>query len=149
NEEMLDIFFEHNVFHLGKKEGAKLDLVAERLRGETLDFDLVADKDVLVEAGKRITARHVRKLAGADIKTLEVPDEYVIGRILAKDIVDTKTGELIAPANDEITDELLEKFRESGISELSTLYVNDLDRGPFISNTLRVDTTTTQLEALV
>ncbi|HET7662605.1 MAG TPA: DNA-directed RNA polymerase subunit beta, partial [Rhodanobacteraceae bacterium] len=149
NEEMLDIFFEHNVFHLGKKEGAKLDLVAERLRGETLDFDLVAGKEVVVEAGKRITARHVRKLASADIKTLEVPDDYLIGRILAKNIVDTKTGELIAPANDEITEDLLEKLREAGVNTLPTLYVNDLDRGPFISNTLRVDTTTTQLEALV
>src|SRR5699024_9294080 len=149
NEEMLDIFFEHNVFHLDKKEGARLDLVAERLRGETLDFDLIADDEVLVEAGKRITARHVRKLGTADIKTLDVPDDYVLGRLLARNIVDTKTGELIAPANDEITEELLQKCREAGVSELPTLYVNDLDRGPFISNTLRVDTTTTQLEALV
>src|SRR5690625_3998576 len=149
NEEMLDIFFEHNVFHLGKSEGAKLDLVAERLRGETLNFDLIAGKDVLVEAGKRITARHVRQLAKADIKTLEVPDEYLIGRILAIDLADKETGELVARANDEITEELLEQIRKAGIAKLPTLYVNDLDRGPFISNTLRVDSTHTQLEALV
>ena len=149
DEEILEIFFEHNVFHLNKKDGATLDLVAERLRGETLNFDLVADGDVLVEAGKRITARHVRQLAKSDVDSLDVPDEYLIGRILAIDVADPKTGELIAAANDEITEESLEQFRKAGIEMLPTLYVNDLDRGPYISNTLRVDPTKTQLEALV
>jgi DNA-directed RNA polymerase subunit beta len=149
NEEMLDIFFEKNVFHLGKKDGAKLDLVAERLRGETLNFDLRAGDAVIVEAGKRITARHVRQLDSAKIKSLEVPDEYLLGRILAHDVVDTKTGELLASANDELNDAHLEAFRKAGIDTIATLWVNDLDRGPYISQTLRIDPTKTPLEALV
>src|SRR5579885_3380667 len=149
NEEILDIFFEHNVFHLGEGGHVKLDLVPERLRGETLNFDLVADGKVLVEAGKRITARHVRDLKNARIKTLEVPDEYLAGRILARDIVDTHTGELLAAANSELTADDIAKFRKAGIDTVETLYVNDLDRGPYISNTLRIDNTRTQLEALV
>ena len=149
NEEMLNIFFEHNVFHLGKKGGTTLELVAERLRGETLSFDLVVGDKVLVEAGKRITARHVRQLAAENITALEVPDDYPVGRILANDIVDTKTGELLAAANDEITAEQLENFRKAGIETVPTLYVNDLDRGAYISHTLRIDNTKTQLEALV
>ncbi|NID05405.1 DNA-directed RNA polymerase subunit beta [Luteibacter jiangsuensis] len=149
NEEMLSIFFEHNVFHLGKKGGVTLDLVAERLRGETLSFDLVVDGKVLVEAGKRITARHVRQLANEKIATLEVPDDYPVGRIVAIDMVDKDTGEIIAAANDELTLEHLERFRKAGIETVPTLYVNDLDRGAYISNTLRIDNTRTQLEALV
>jgi DNA-directed RNA polymerase subunit beta len=149
NQEMLSIFFEHNVFTLGKKDGARLELVAERLRGETLNFDLVADGEVVVEAGKRVTQRHVRQLAKAGIKTLDVPDEYLLGRILARDVVDTKTGELLATANDELNDDHLVKFRKAGVERIETLYVNDLDRGPFISSTLRIDSTRTQLEALV
>src|SRR5690349_24485795 len=128
NEEMLGIFFEHNVFHLGKKGGTTLELVAERLRGETLSFDLAIGGKVLVEAGKRITARHVRQLAAENITALEVPDDYPVGRIVAKDIVDSKTGELLASANDEITAEQLENFRKAGIEIVPTLYVNDLDR---------------------
>ncbi|HKW82927.1 MAG TPA: hypothetical protein VJN68_04170, partial [Burkholderiaceae bacterium] len=149
NEEMLSIFFEHNVFHLGKKGGTTLELVAERLRGETLTFDLVVGDKVLVEAGKRITARHVRQLAAENITALEVPDDYPVGRILAVDIVDSKTGELLASANDEITADQLENFRKAGIETVPTLYVNDLDRGAYISHTLRIDNTKTQLEALV
>lgn len=149
NEEMLNIFFEHNVFHLGKKGGTTLELVAERLRGETLSFDLMIGDKVLVEAGKRITARHVRQLAAENITALEVPDDYPVGRIIAIDVVDPKTGELLASANDEITAEQLENFRKAGIETLPTLYVNDLDRGAYISHTLRIDNTKTQLEALV
>ncbi len=149
NEEILAIFFEHNVFHLGKEGGAQLALVPERLRGETLNFDLIADGKVLVEAGKRITARHVRELRNANIGTLEVPDDYMIGRILATDFVDPNTGELLASANDELTAEHIARFRAAGIDAVATLFVNDLDRGPYISNTLRADPTRTQLEALV
>ena len=149
NQEMLAIFFEHNVFHLGKKGGTTLELVAERLRGETLSFDLAVGGKVLVEAGKRITARHVRQLASENITALEVPDDYPVGRILATDIVDAKTGELLASANDEITAEQLENFRKAGIEVVPTLYVNDLDRGAYISHTLRIDNTRTPLEALV
>ncbi|TAM11651.1 MAG: DNA-directed RNA polymerase subunit beta [Paraburkholderia sp.] len=149
NEEMLAIFFEHNVFHLGAKGGTTLELVAERLRGETLTFDLAVGGKVLVEAGKRITARHVRQLAAENIAVLEVPDDYPVGRIVAVDIADPQTGELLASANDELTVEQLEAFRKAGIETVPTLYVNDLDRGAYISYTLRVDNTHTQLEALV
>jgi DNA-directed RNA polymerase subunit beta len=149
NEEMLQQFFEINTFALLPKEGAELSLVAERLKGETLNFDLVANGNVLVEAGKRITARHVRQLEQAKIGTLEVPDDYLVGRILAHDVADPKTGELLSVANDEIDDALLAKFRKAGVASFGTLWVNDLDRGPYISNTLRSDSTRTQLEALV
>ena len=149
NEDMLAIFFEHNVFHLNKKEGATLELVPERLRGETLNFDLKAGKKVIVEANKRVTQRHVKLLKEEKIPRLEVPDEYMAGRILATDIVDKKTGEIIASANDELTEEHIEQLREAGIDKIPTLYVNDLDRGPYISNTLRIDPSSNQLEALV
>ena len=149
NEEMLATFFEHNVFHLGKKGSTTLELVAERLRGETLSFDLAIGGKVLVEAGKRITARHVRQLAAENITALEVPDDYPVGRIVATDIVDGNTGELLASANDEITAEQMEAFRKAGIETVPTLYVNDLDRGAYISHTLRIDNTKTPLEALV
>jgi DNA-directed RNA polymerase subunit beta len=149
NEQMLDVFFEKNVFHLDKKSGARLELVAERLRGETLNFDLRVGDEVIVEAGKRITARHVRALQSAKIKSLEVPDEYLAGRILAHDVIDKKTGELLAAANTELDLAHLENFRKAGVDQIGTLFVNDLDRGPYISNTLRIDPTKTPLEALV
>ncbi|WP_028920623.1 DNA-directed RNA polymerase subunit beta [Pseudoxanthomonas suwonensis] len=149
NEEMLRAFFEINTFHINPDEGVQLELVPERLRGETLNFDLSDGEKVIVEAGKRITARHVRQLEQSGITALAVPDEYLLGRILAHDVVDANTGELLASANDEISDEQLANFRKAGVTTVGTLWVNDLDRGPYLSNTLRIDPSRTQLEALV
>ena len=148
NEEMLRAFFEINTFHI-EAEGVQLELVPERLRGETLDFDLADGDRVIVEAGKRITARHVKQLEQAGVAALAVPDLYLVGRILAHDVVDPKTGELLASANDEINEDHLQKFRKNGIDSVGTIWVNDLDRGPYLSNTLRIDGTKTKLEALV
>ncbi|GAB3731585.1 DNA-directed RNA polymerase subunit beta [Luteimonas pelagia] len=149
NEEMLNEFFEINTFHVDPTEGVQLELVPERLRGETLDFDLADGDNVIVEAGKRITARHVKQLEASGIEALAVPDAYLVGRILSHDVVDANTGELVASANDEITEDHLEAFRKAGIDAVGTLWVNDLDRGAYLSNTLRIDATKTQLEALV
>src|SRR5690606_29620028 len=121
----------------------------ERLRGETLDFDLADGDKVIVEAGRRVTARHVKQLTESGIAALAVPDSYLIGRVLSHDVVDAATGELIAAANDEITDEMLEAMRKAGVDTVGTIWVNDLDRGPHISNTLRIDPTRTELEAQV
>ena len=148
NEEILEIFFETNEFSLSP-EGITLKLVAERLRGETASFDIKIGRKLIVEKDRRITVRHIRDLEKAEIKELEVPSEYLEGRVLAHDVVDEETGELLAVANDELTGETVEKLLESGVKKINTLYVNELDRGPFISNTLRIDSTQSRLEALV
>ncbi len=149
NEEMLELFFDVDEVSLTKTT-AKVKLVPERLRGQSLSFDVKGkDGKVVVAAGKRVTARHVKELEEAGITDLSVPDEFLIGRTLARDIVDTSTGELIAEANAIIEEEQLEAIRAAGIKKLPLLYTNDVDRGAFVSDTLRVDKTTTPLEALV
>ena len=148
NEEMLDIFFDTNEFSF-VKDGIKMKLVPERLRGETATFEIKVKGKVVVEEGRRITARVIRELEKSGIKTLQVPREYMYEKILAHNIVDKETGEIIANANDEITEELMEVLEKAGVKEIKTLFVNDLDQGPYMSNTLRIDATTTPLEAMV
>jgi DNA-directed RNA polymerase subunit beta len=148
NQQMLEMFHEKNVFKL-EDDGASLELVAERLKGEKAQFDIKDGKKVLVEQGKLITARHVKMILEAGIKRLEVPDSYLIGKILARDLVSKDTGEVLAAANSEITEDLLPKLRNAGIKELPTLYVNDVDKGPYVSTTLNIDASRTRLEALV
>jgi len=158
-EEILDIFFDTNKFNISKK-GIKLDLIPERLRGETASFDIEAKRGgkVIVEKERRITARHIREIEKAKITQLDVPAEYLIGKVLSKTLVDSKNGEVdketgeiipIAEANAEITEELLEKLLDGGEYEIATLYINDHDRGAYISDTLRADSTATQLEAMI
>jgi len=148
NQQMLELFHDLNVFEL-KAEGARLEVVAERLKGEKAQFDIAHGETVLVEQGRLITARHIRMIEEAKLSHLDVPDSYLIGKILSRDLVDTESGEVLAEANTEITEENLKVFRDSGVKILSTLYVNDLDKGAYISSTLQVDPTRTRLEALV
>ena len=148
NEEMLSIFFDTNKYFISN-ENLLLDLVPERLKGALATFDIKHDGKVLVEDGRRITAKHIRQMSKAGIKQIEVPREYLYGSILANNIVDESTGELIANVNDEITEELLDKLLAEGVTEINTLYVNDLDRGPYISSAMRLDSTNSRLEALI
>src|SRR6187431_1902998 len=146
--EILATFFDTNTFHVGKDE-VSLDLIASRLRGETASFEIRIGEQVIVEEGRRITARHVRQLEDAKVKRLRVPREYVYGKVLSHDVVNTDTGEVLAKANEVLTAASVEKLIEAGIKEVKTLYTNDLDRGPYISDTLRIDPAKTRLEALV
>ncbi len=147
-EQVLDMFFEKNVFYLSKKD-IEFEIIPQRLRGETAAFEIRVGKKVIVEEGRRITARHVRDLEEAGVKRLPVPLEYLQGKVLAHDIVNTETGEILAKANEVLSVASVAKLIEVGVKEFRTLYVNDLDRGPYISDTLRIDPTKTRLEALV
>ena len=147
-EDILEMFFEMTTFNV-TKNGFTLNLVPERLRGETATFDIIIKNEVLVAEGRRITAKHVREMISSKAKTLAVPNEYLLGKMTAHDIVDTETGEISIPANTEITEEVIELLEAVGIKSFNTIFTNDLDHGPFISKTLTVDSTTTQLEAQV
>lgn len=147
-EDILATFFENNVFDI---EDGKfvLNLVSERLRGEIASFDVKKAGKLIIEKGRRITARHIGQLEKAGIKHLDVPADYVLGKVIAKVVINPETGEVIANANDIITGDILKQLIGSGVKRIETLYINDIDRGPYISDTLRVDSTTNAQEALV
>jgi len=148
-EQILGNFFENSSFHFDG--GAyKLELVANRLRGETATFDLKDAKGkVVVEEGRRITARHIREMEKNKTTQLEVPREYLFGKVIAKDMINPETGEIICECNAEITEEILTQLEEAGVKDIETLYTNELDCGSFMSDTLRADSSSNQLEALV
>ncbi len=148
-EQILAGFFAFDTFLLGKK-GIQFEVVPERLRGEMARFDIVGKSGkVIVAEGKRITVRHIREIQEAGIDKLAVGVDFLVGRVLAQNIVDKDSGEIIANANDEITETLLEALIASGISKIHTLFINDLDQGAFMSQTLRIDETTDQWTARV
>ncbi|KGQ69613.1 DNA-directed RNA polymerase subunit beta [Chelonobacter oris] len=147
-EEILALFFEKVNFSISDNT-LMMDLVPERLRGETASFDIEANGTVYVERGRRITARHIRLLEQDNISQVVVPTEYIVGKIVAKDYVDLESGEIICAANTEISLEILAKLSQAGYKDIEVLFTNDLDHGPYISETLRVDSSSDRLSALV
>ncbi|MBR4939794.1 MAG: DNA-directed RNA polymerase subunit beta, partial [Burkholderiaceae bacterium] len=146
SEDILATFFDFDDFAL-TAEGAEMALVPERLKGEIARFDIKRDGELIVAKDKRITAKHIRLLG--DMKTVPVADDFLVGRVLAKSVFDGETGEILANANDEITEELLAKLREAGIATIQTIYSNELDHGSYIADTLRIDETPDQLAARI
>jgi DNA-directed RNA polymerase subunit beta len=144
HEQILATFFEFDTFHFAKK-GVSFEVVPERLRGEVAKLDILDKAGKLIVAkDKRITVKHIREMAEAGIKRILVSDDFMMGRIVAHNIVNPETGEILANANDEITEDLLAKLSAGGIEQMQTLYINDLDRGAYISSTLRIDETADQ-----
>ena len=151
-EEILNAFFKTDRFELSRK-GLRIALVPDRWRGESAPFDLTdRDGNVVVEAGRRVNARHVSRLEAAQkagLRSLPAPDDYAAGKVLARDVVNKETGEVLAQANDRVTPDTLRKLREENVRRFDTLYVNEVDEGPYLSETLRQDPTASNLEAQV
>ena len=149
SEEILDVFFEQDTFQVSKNK-LTMRLQPDRMRGETLAFDVKDNQGrVLIEKDRRITMRHVKALEASRLKGIAIPPEHLVGKTVAHALVDKETGEIFAEANTELTTELVEKIVEMGAGELHTIYVNDLDHGSYISDTLRIDPTHNALEAQV
>jgi len=151
SEQILGMFFENNRYRLGSSiEEVMLELVPSRLRGEVLNFDIVDKKgEVIVEQGRRITARHIRQMEKAKLTELQVSSEYLTGQSLARNIINPETGEILFECNSLVTPDMLIAMVKAGVTEFETIYTNDLDCGPFVSETLRIDNTTSRLDALV
>jgi DNA-directed RNA polymerase subunit beta len=149
NESILANFFVNDNFRL-MDSGAQMAFVPERMRGEIARFD-ITDKNgkVIVTKEKRITARHTRELEQSETTHISVPEDFLMGRVIARNLVDAETGEILAKANEELTEALLKKLRTAGIQELACIYTNELDQGSYISQTLRTDETPDEFAARV
>src|SRR5690606_13381608 len=142
NEDILSTYFNFDTFTL-ESEGARIGFIPERWKGEVARFDITSrDGKLIVEKDKRINVRNLRDLAGTEF--ISVPEDFLIGRALAKNVIDPDTGEVLAVANEELTETVLAKLRAANVREIETLYTNDLDQGPYISQTLRTDETVDQ-----
>ncbi|MCS0540889.1 DNA-directed RNA polymerase subunit beta [Aeromonas veronii] len=148
SEQILATFFETIGFEV--KDGKlMMDLVPERLRGETATFDIVANGAVVVETGRRVTARHIRQLEKDAVTQIEVPVEYVVGKVAAKDYAHQQTGEMVVTANQALSLEAIANLSQAGFKHFEVLFTNELDHGAYMSETLRVDSSSNRLEALV
>ena len=141
-QDILEMFFDMETFRLIDGD-LRYVLIPQRLQGEVAAFDIVSPEtgDVLVQAGKRITVRQTKALSEVQgLHEIPVPDSFLLGKVVARDIVHPETGEVVVQANEPVSGELLDALRKMPSLTLHTLYLNELDRGPYISETLRIDT---------
>ena len=149
NQGILECFYETEIFKIKPNNTYQLQLIPKRLMGRVTPMDISYRGEVIVKKGERISARHIRKIESTKIKHLEYEQNSMEGLVLAKDIVDKTTGEILIGCNSIIDEEVLDTLQTLGLKEVQTLYINDLESGPYMADTLRADSTTNDIEALV
>ncbi len=146
--EIIDLFFEKD--HIKVEQNSfMLKLIPERLKGTIATDELKIKNKVIIEQGKIFNARHVKMLQDAKIEYLSISEEYLYGKIIGDDILDTETGEIVIPLNTTIDNENIEQIKKLNLENFNILFTNEIDNGPYISNTLLIDPSTNQLEAQV
>jgi len=149
NQQILEKFYETEIYKIKKNEIYQLQVIPRRLMGRISPIDIKVKGEVVVKKGDRISARHIRQIESARIKNMDLPKEAIFGQVLAKDLLDKATGEIVLESNTVIDEENIELIEELKLTELETLYINDIESGPYIADTLRADTTANEIEALV
>ncbi len=141
-EEILSTYYDTAILKKaeGKKSGWITKYVPERYRGIKLAADLIDAKTgkVVAKAGDKLTPRKAKKLLEDGMTEVLVPEEEVIGRFFARNLVN-KDGEVLADAGAEITEAQLNILTEAGITELPVLDIDNIHVGPYIRNTLAMD----------
>jgi DNA-directed RNA polymerase subunit beta len=148
-EEILAYFYETYTVEKEKK-GWKVEFDAQKMKGVKFEYDLVDANTgkVVLEKDKKITPRKAKELVEKGLTHFLVKNNYMLGKYLAKAIVLSKTGEVLADAGDEITEELLAAIDDSKVKSFELLYIDNVNVGPYIRNTLMQDRNTNREEAL-
>ena len=147
DQEILDTFYEKIDVEV-KSGKIFLSLAADDLKGKAFDFDIeVAGKKVA--SGKRVNAKVAADHAKQKNNLIAVDYDAFMGQTLGEDIINKETGEIIFATNSLLDKPTLKKLVESGVTEFKILYVNTIDSGSYIADTLRNDASTSRQEALV
>ncbi|MEP1272174.1 MAG: DNA-directed RNA polymerase subunit beta [Marinomonas sp.] len=148
-EEILSTFY-NKLSLVRDGENWRIPYSADRFRGRKTVLDLVdADSgEVVVEAGKKITARQAKQLGEKGLKAIRATEEDIFGSYLAEDIVNPATGEIYLEAGDELDEKTLKVLDEAGVQEVQVLDVDHVNIGAYIRNTLAVDKNEGRQDAL-
>ncbi|WII23711.1 DNA-directed RNA polymerase subunit beta [Buchnera aphidicola] len=146
-KEILNLFFQKNIFKFHKSK-IYMKLIPTRLRGEIISFDMKKNNIIYIKKNERVTVKHIKKLEKDKIDFIQIPKEYIIGKISSKNYFDINNKIIIA-TNEIFTKEKIKKIIQNKIKKIETIFTNDLDHGPYISETLKIDPTKDTISALI
>ena len=148
-EQILDLFYTNSIYRMDKA-GWITGFRADAWKGVKPEYDLVDAKTgkSVAEAGKKITALKAKRIAEANTDEILVPSDALVGKFLARDVVNTETGEIFGEAGDMLEEEIIAEMRDYGISTIEVLDIDASGRGPWLRNTLKADKNETRFEAL-
>ncbi len=150
-EEILNYYYATETIFIEGKDQYEKSVDMDLLPGQRATRDIKNPKtgELIVKKNRKFTRGAIKKLEAAKIKTLPLDEEELLTKICARDIVDEGTGEVLIECNEEVTSEKLEELRKRGLKELKVLFIDNLNVGPFLRNTLNLDKIVSPEEAIM
>src|SRR2546427_4055526 len=150
-EEILNYFYATETISIGEKGKYEKSVELELLPGQRATRDIKHPKtgEVIVKKNRKFTRAAIKKLEQTKIRTLPLDVEELITKISAHDVVDENTGEVLLEVNEEVTEDKVEALRERGITEFKVLFIDNLNVGPFLRDTLNADKISSPEEAIM
>lgn len=150
DEQLLDIFYEKERIHF-VKDKYESELNFDLLVGARASFDILepGSNKPIVKEGKKITKQTIKRLQELKVSRLNYAKEQVVGKIVAKDVFNEKTGEVVVSANETLTADKVEELKNLGLKHIDVLYIDNFNFGDQIRNTLLLDKTSSTEEALL
>ena len=140
-EELLNYFYDTEIIHVEGPKKYSREIDYELLIGQraTRDIKHPKTKEILVKKNRKFTKGAIRKLQDSDVARLPIDLDELQGKVSAKDVIDENTGEVLLQCNEEISEEKLEELRERGVDKVDILFIDNLNVGPYLRNTLLAD----------
>jgi len=140
-EELLNYFYDTEFLHVEGKGKYSREINYELLVGQraTRDIKHPKTKEVLVKKNRKFTKGAIRKLQDSEVDRLPLDADEIAGKVSAKDVIDEATGEVLLQCNEELSEERVEELRERGVDKIEVLFIDNLNVGPYLRNTLLAD----------
>jgi DNA-directed RNA polymerase subunit beta len=148
-QELLKFYYDTETIFIEKGGKYAKSIEFELLPGQRATRDIKVGSEIIVRKNRKFTRAAIRKLRSADVDRLPLDPNEVTGKISAEDIIDEETGEVLLGVNEEITEDKLEAVREAGIESFKVLFIDGLNVGSYLRDTLIADKINTQDEAIV
>ena len=138
-QELLNYYYDTETIYILSKDQYAKSIEYELLPGQRATHDIAVGEDVLVRKNRKFTRAAIRKLKSAGLDYLPIDFTEVIGKVAAEDVIDDDTGEILLAVNEEVTEARIDALREASVNEFKVLFIDGLNVGSYLRDTLLVD----------
>ncbi len=148
-QELLNHYYDTETIYILSKDQYAKSIEYDLLPGQRATHDITVGDDVLVRKNRKFTRAAIRKLKSAGLDYLPIDFTEVIGKVAAEDVIDEDTGEILLAVNEEVTEGRIDALRDAGVNEFKVLFIDGLNVGSYLRDTLLVDKVQSQDEGIL
>jgi DNA-directed RNA polymerase subunit beta len=148
-QELINYFYATEEVFLEEEGSYWKSVEYDLLPGQRATRDVKVAGEVIVKKNTKFTKGSIKKLKQARVDKLPLELAELIGKVSAEDVIDKETGEVLLECNEEVTEVTLDRLKEAGVRRIKVLFIDGLNVGPYLRDTLIADKVTTTEDAIM